>query len=1062
MTDRVNDDTPDDVQAEAEMASVEAEAKREEGRRELGQKGIIFGTLISVLAVAGGGVVGFVTTLAIVVLRARSDRYVFGMDELARIRWETMPILVGMAVGVTLALLHPKALDRATVWGLLGVVLGAAVGYFLGGSLWGAGEGQWAGAIVFGGAGLLFGGLASLTVHRRHEGKRPLLAGGLGSALLLAGAAFVAVGFTSLLTDAPLDLPDFESIPVPEPSNVDAVVFLLGDAGATIAGQSPLLPALRDDVERWSAALARDSAVSVVFLGDLVYPVGVRDHSDPCFETDSMRLWNQIDLVGGERAVEHASTGLFLAGNHDWGNVAGEQGFDRMLNLGAQIDLGRRHGRHVSLHPPAGEPGPTMRDLRRNVRVIFIDTHWFLQARSAADKEAFFERLEQMIETSGDREVILAAHHPYRSAGPHGAIVPGYHAGGVAYLLKKSGTLVQDLNSPVYDDFLRRIRTTFERTSKPPLVFAGGHDHSLQVLQGGGDFDPRFNLVSGAGSKISSIGNTPGLAWGAARPGYMMLVFRKDDAVDLFVVAGDPDLLTCEVPDDQVEECMSNGANAFEITYSVSLLGPSKQPVRLAEVPWDTTAPDTPWRMAETEEVVEDPSPGAEGTVIAAPAAVSERVLAAGADTVTTTPGKTYPGGRVHRFLFGDLNRHLWRIPLDLPVLDLDRVGGGLDPIELTGGKQTIGVRFRGSDRLEYDFRAIVKDPSRALPEFLRTGAVDEVLDDQMAAQFPLAALVVSELEEAAGILAPRPVPAVMPNDGRLGEFRSLFAGRVGLLTINAEEGPDGAAGYGGYDRILGTDEVTEVMAEDPESSFDAEYYLQIRMIDFLVGDWDRHSGQWRWAARNRSGGTVWRAIPEDRDWAFVRIDGVVNRLGGLLMPKYVGFTDRLPSVTRLAHSGYRVDHRVMNGLDRDDFLDAARHVQAAVTDSVIDRAVSVLPAAYLETEREPLTRALKARRLELLRYAADFYQAFAKTVHVYGFDESEDVVEFERITDERVIVRVRTGGEDGVIRFERLVDGRDTDEVRMFIGEEDRVIGDDDLPFDVVRAQDDGEHRDY
>lgn len=1062
----MNDTTPDPDRTadplDPDLAKAEAEAEREEGRRELGRKGIIFGTLISVLAVAGGGVVGFITTLAIIVLRARADKYVFGMEELARIRWETMPIVIGMAIGVTLAILHPKALDRATVWGLLGLMLGTVAGYFVGGLLWGAGEGQWAGLIVFGAAGLLVGGLASITVHRRHEGKRPLLAGGLGSALLLAGAAFVTVGFTSLLTDAPLDLPEFQSIPGPDPDGVDAVVFLLGDAGATIAGKSPLLAALGDDVERWSRALARDSAVSVVYLGDLVYPVGVRDHSDPAFETDSMRLWNQIDLVGGDQALAHATTGLFLAGNHDWGNTAGEEGLDRLLNLAAQLDLGRRHGRHVSLHPPAGAPGPTTRDLRRNVRLIFMDTHWFLQARSAADRNAFFERLEQMIESSGDREVILAAHHPYRSAGPHGAVIPGYHAGGVAYLLKKSGTLVQDLNSPVYDDFLNRIRSTFERTSKPPLVFAGGHDHSLQVLQGGGDFDPRFNLVSGAGSKISSISNTPGLTWGASRPGYMMLVFRKDDAVDLFVVAGDPDLLTCEVPDDQLEECMSNGANAFEVAYSVSLLGAAKQPVRLAEVQPDSTAPDTPWRMAGPEEEVEDPSPDAEGMVIPAPVAVSGRVLAAGADSVTTTPGKTYPGGRVHRFLFGDLNRHLWRIPLRLPVLDLDRVGGGLEPLELTGGKQTIGVRFRGADGLEYDFRAIVKDPSRALPQFLRTGAVDEMLDDQMAAQFPLSALVVSEIEDAAGILAPKPVAAVMPNDGRLGEFRSLFAGRVGLLTINPEDGPDGEPGYGGYDEIVGDDDIDRLMREDPAATYDAEYYLRIRMVDFLVGDWDRHSGQWRWAARSGSAGTVWRAIPEDRDWAFVRIDGIVNRLGGLLMPKYVGFSDRLPPVTRLAHSGYRVDHRVMNGLDRDDFLDAARSVQAAVTDSVIDHAVAVLPAAYLETERERLTRALKARRIELLRYAADFYEAFAETVHVYGYDDSEDIVEFERVTDERAIVRVRTGGDDGVVRFERLIDGRDTDEVRMFIDEGDRVMGDDDLPFDVVRATHDGEHRDY
>jgi hypothetical protein len=51
-----------------------------------------------------------------------------------------------------------------------------------------------------------------------------------------------------------------------------------------------------------------------------------------------------------------------------------------------------------------------------------------------------------------------------------------------------------------------------------------------------------------------------------------------------------------------------------------------------------------------------------------------------------------------------------------------------------------------------------------------------------------MGATLVAALQDDVGILAPRPVAVVMPNDARLGEYRSMFAGRVGLFSINPNE----------------------------------------------------------------------------------------------------------------------------------------------------------------------------------------------------------------------------------------------------------------------------------
>ena len=1016
--------------------------------------------VITGFSTLGGAVVGFMVTLALVVLEARFDSYIFAMEDLLALRWDLIPIPLGAWAGYRLHRRRSHGVGWATVGGLGGLVVCAVAGTVLGSIAWSDSAAPWAGAVIGGAVGLTGGCIASL--RTRHIKGSPLITASAGVVAILGLFTFGVFGATNFLDINPLEFPESTPVPVPEPANVDAVVFLLGDAGATVKNRTPLLPAIQSDIEQWSAALRRDSAVSILFLGDNVYPQGMHDRGDPGFEADSLSLWSQIDLVAGPEALKHATVGLFVTGNHDWANTVGEAGLRRVQNLGEQLALGRKAGRYVSLLPAPSDPGPVVRDLRRNVRIAFFDTHWFLQERSPAQRIQYFERLMKALNGARDREVILVAHHPYYSAGPHGAVMPGYHTLGIAYVLKEAGALVQDLNSPPYDALLAGLRQTFEATKKPPLIYAGGHDHSLQVLTGADDADPRFVLVSGAGSKVSSLQMGPGLVFGAAEPGYMKLVFRKDDGVDLFVVAGNRQFRECAGTDAEIAKCMADGRSAFKTVYSASLLGPSKAPRELIPVSSDTMAPGTPWwTEPEAKDVPAAIVAAKEPEDIEfAPAAVPPHVLLEGADSVTATPGRSYPAGKLRRLFAGDLNRHLWNVPVRLPVVDLNKVGGGLRPRELIGGKQTVGLRFTGGNGLEYDFRPIVKNAAPVLPRWIRAKWILSALDDQMAAQFPLAAVVVSGLQEALGIAAPRPVPVVMPNELGLGRYRAVFAGRVGLLSVNANERTGDQPGFAGYSRIIDGEEVFDSLTVDAEGSFDDEYYLRVRLLDFLVGDWDRHERQWRWGRRRVDGRTRWRPIPEDRDWAFARMDGAVSAVSRWLLPRYVGFSDKLPPIERLAESAGRIDHRVLNKLGREEFVRVAREVQSGLSDSVLERAIAALPPPYQASERDHLVGALKARRDRLAAYAEDYYRLLARRLEVYGADSTKEVIEFERINEDQARVRVRIGGPAGKLRFERVVDARDTREVILFINPaEDQVLGAGDLPFKVrvAKPDDDG-----
>src|SRR5207244_4108562 len=115
---------------------------------------------------------------------------------------------------------------------------------------------------------------------------------------------------------------------------------------------------------------------------------------------------------------------------------------------------------------------------------------------------------------------------------------------------------------------------------------------------------------------------------------------------------------------------------------------------------------------------------------------------------------------------------------------------------------------------------------------------------------------------------------------------------------------------------------------------------LAARLVDVLVGDWDRHPEQWRWARFDEAGVHVWRPIPRDRDQAFSRLDGLLPWIARYYHPDIVSFGDRYPDLVGLTWNGRALDRRVLNDLEKPVWDSVAAALQAGLSDTVIDRAV--------------------------------------------------------------------------------------------------------------------------
>jgi hypothetical protein len=294
-------------------------------------------------------------------------------------------------------------------------------------------------------------------------------------------------------------------------------LLLAGDGGAMRRGD-PILALL----SRWGDA--QPERTTAVFLGDNIYPAGLQSGD---------RLRGEAILrrqIGSTRAAK-----LFIPGNHDWG-FTGVQRLATGVLRNQQLFLESQAERGVDFSPEDGCPGPVPRELLPpgaalpgGLTLLVLDLHWWLLAEEerpvcegVADTAAFVERLRSELAARRAENVVVVAHHPIRSGGPHGGFTRGFWFDvGVAIFYQLY--TAQDLIEPGYGEMVRVLSGVL--AENPPLAMVAGHDHSLQVLDGGDE--ARLVVVSGAASQVSRVTSLETTMFAHAHLGFVVFDFYE-------------------------------------------------------------------------------------------------------------------------------------------------------------------------------------------------------------------------------------------------------------------------------------------------------------------------------------------------------------------------------------------------------------------------------------------------------------------------------------------------------------------------------------------------------
>ncbi len=412
--------------------------------------------------------------------------------------------------------------------------------------------------------------------------------------------------------------------------------------------------------------------------------------------------------------------------------------------------------------------------------------------------------------------------------------------------------------------------------------------------------------------------------------------------------------------------------------------------------------------------------------------------------TKLVAAGERYRASGLHRFLLGNNYRRLWTEPIEAELLNLNTEAGGLTPVKTVGGHQTKGLALKGADGRAYTFRGVDKDPTAVLPPFLVGTIADRVVQDQISSAHPAGPLIAGPIMEAAGVLQTRVRLVVMPDDPSLGEFQSEFAGMLGTFQEYPTPISETYSGFAAATEILDYQEMWRGLQTSPSDRVDSRAFLRARLVDLFIGDWDRHRQQWRWA--RIPGKHLWQPIPEDRDQAFTRFDGLLPGIARYGLPFILNFGNKYSGIGGMTFAGWDVDRYLLTDLERPDWEAIVSDLKARLTNSVIETAVKRLPPEYYRFDSARLEFALKNRRNLLQEVADRYYRHLARKVDIYMTNKAE-LAEIIRINDNTTEIRIslKAAGEDQIPLepyYRRRFHHNETREIRLhLLAGDDTVI---------------------
>ena len=792
-------------------------------------------------------------------------------------------------------------------------------------------------------------------------------------------------------------------VDIEELKEVSHTFYLIGDAGLSpMGGMNPALKIFKDKLDK------ADKNSTAIFLGDNIYPAGLPDPKDStaAYLTAKNHLDAQLKTLD-----DFKGRPLFIPGNHDW-YTEGLVGLEREENY---IKKALKH--ENPFLPENGCPLDVV-EIGEDIAIITIDTEWYLtnwdkrpdmnDKCDIKSREKFLLELEDAIKDYRDRTTVIAMHHPSSSYGPHGgqySLRKQFYPKELPFpipvlgtfinvLRSTSGASIEDLNNKRYRELMNRVTTLAQFSDR--VIFASGHEHTLQYIVE----NNTPQIVSGSGSKEGATKLLNGSQFNTGKMGFATLEVYTDGSSRVRFYA---------VGTDKKED--------FLFTNVVL-------PPTLNEDIGDFTTnfPDSVKASVYTKKEIDKSG--------------------------------------FFKGVWGERYRKYYGTEVKVPTVNLDTLMGGLVPLKKGGGHQSKSLRLQSKDGREYVMRALKKSAELYLQSMafqdqyvlddLKETYTQELLQDFYTGSHPYGPFTTGVLSDAVGIYHTNPVLYYVPKQPALKQYNDSFGDELYMIEEHTGDGHGDLASFGYANELKSTDGMLEDLRDDEKYEVDKDLYLRSRLFDMVLGDWDRHVDQWRWAEfkDKEKGKIVYRPIPRDRDQVYSKMgDGPLMNIATRIIPGLrlmEGFNEEIRSVKGFNSSPmtYVLDLTLLGETEKSQWLAQAKYLQENLTVNTIDRAFKAFPEEVRDETVVELKKILLARLSHIQETAEEYYKILNKYAVVAGTDK-DDWFEINRLNDKETEVKVFRNIEDKKdnLFFYKVFTKVDTKEIWVFGLDDDDIF---------------------
>ena len=313
----------------------------------------------------------------------------------------------------------------------------------------------------------------------------------------------------------------------------------------------------------------------------------------------------------------------------------------------------------------------------------------------------------------------------------------------------------------------------------------------------------------------------------------------------------------------------------------------------------------------------------------------------------------------------------------------------------------------------------------------------ESLLLDIYTTSHPYAPFTIGKLADAANIFHSNPTLYYIPKQQALKHFNEDFGDELYMIEERASSGHGNLKSFGFSNELISTDDLLKKLRKTDNNFVDEDTYIRARLFDMLIGDWDRHEDQWRWAQFKDGNNKIYKPVPRDRDQAFSKYDGFI--LGFLtraipalkLMQVY---DDEMRNVKWFNLEPYPLDKALINKSTYKNWEEQVKYIQQNITDDVIDNAFNEMPNEINDETIVDIKLKLKGRLKNLPKIAKIYYKHLSKYAVVKGNDK-DNWFDIERLQDGKTSIKVFNikNGKKGTQILNNVYNKTETQEIWVY-----------------------------